>query len=644
MVQQERGRTRDVDADHVAVRGQPLEERDRIVAGTPGAPRAWTGPDPAAASPSPWRHHLRPRARPQPVGSRMRSLPDGYAIRPASLERPRRGRRDAAGRRPRRHGPVRLRRRLPPRPVVLTGARPVGRRVGRDGSEVDDRRPRQRRPRGRRQAQVVGPRASGPPWPRDRLGVARPDRDARGERIEPGSDPSSRRSPTSTRRGPRWSVPEGSNACGRSGTSSSTSTDHRPNPAGPHRASRSAGHRTRARPAHGPRDLRRGVPRGVGLPRDPVRGVVEPSRSETTSYDPSLWLLATDGDEAVGALSGVVWGDRGWVGELGVRKPWRGRGIASALLRRAFATFASRDLPRVMLNVDAANPTGAVRLYERAGHAHGPRLGRVREARGLTRGGRGSVSEASSRRSRHHLSVSGRGPARPPRSSARTGRRAPPGAARVLPHRRGHPRTDRGSPRKIVVVASLHRGQPLSETGERERVIADRADVVLSLPGHVRARCTRARGRVDHAPAEDVVRHRRRGDEEVPGDRFGRACSRPAEHEPEPWPGGTEPSRRASSRDPAAARPAAGTRGRWSATRRARRGVTASNSSTSVRVQSSSTSASRIPSAMPKVRSRSETRSPPSTASEPTMAPATTRSSRAPSPSTRSRRSSRCPP
>ena len=88
---------------------------------------------------------------------------------------------------------------------------------------------------------------------------------------------------------------------------------------------------------------------------------------ETTSYDPSLWLLATDGDEAVGALSGVVWGDRGWVGELGVRKPWRGRGIASALLRRAFATFASRELPRVMLNVDAANPTGAVRLYERLG-------------------------------------------------------------------------------------------------------------------------------------------------------------------------------------------------------------------------------------------------------------------------------------
>ncbi len=88
---------------------------------------------------------------------------------------------------------------------------------------------------------------------------------------------------------------------------------------------------------------------------------------ETASYDPSLWLFATDGDEAVGALSGVVWGDRGWVGELGVRAPWRGRGIASALLRRAFATFASRGLARVMLNVDSENSTGAVRLYERAG-------------------------------------------------------------------------------------------------------------------------------------------------------------------------------------------------------------------------------------------------------------------------------------
>ena len=88
---------------------------------------------------------------------------------------------------------------------------------------------------------------------------------------------------------------------------------------------------------------------------------------ETPSYEPSLWLLATDGEEAVGALSGVVWSDRGWVGELGVRRAWRGRGIASALLGRAFAMFASRGLSRVMLNVDSENSSGAVRLYERLG-------------------------------------------------------------------------------------------------------------------------------------------------------------------------------------------------------------------------------------------------------------------------------------
>ena len=85
MVEQVRGRTRDVDADHVAVRGQPLEERDRIVPERPE--RGELGQVRTR------RPHLRPhediigdRARPQPVGSSERRLPDGYAIRPASLE------------------------------------------------------------------------------------------------------------------------------------------------------------------------------------------------------------------------------------------------------------------------------------------------------------------------------------------------------------------------------------------------------------------------------------------------------------------------------------------------------------------------------------------------------------------------------
>ena len=85
------------------------------------------------------------------------------------------------------------------------------------------------------------------------------------------------------------------------------------------------------------------------------------------NYDPTLWLIARDGGKTVGALTANVSGDHGWVGEIGVLATHRGRGIAGALLRRSFATFADRGLGRVMLNVDAENPTGATALYERVG-------------------------------------------------------------------------------------------------------------------------------------------------------------------------------------------------------------------------------------------------------------------------------------
>jgi ribosomal protein S18 acetylase RimI-like enzyme len=57
----------------------------------------------------------------------------------------------------------------------------------------------------------------------------------------------------------------------------------------------------------------------------------------------------------------------GWINVLGVRAPWRRRGIAIALLARTFADFEARGATRVGLGVDAENPTGAVGLYERAG-------------------------------------------------------------------------------------------------------------------------------------------------------------------------------------------------------------------------------------------------------------------------------------
>ncbi len=88
-------------------------------------------------------------------------------------------------------------------------------------------------------------------------------------------------------------------------------------------------------------------------------------------FEHDLWFLAEDGEELAG-VSLCAWhhsGDRtfGWVQILAVRRPWRRRGLALALLRRSFAEFARRGVTRVGLGVDAANPTGAVGLYERAG-------------------------------------------------------------------------------------------------------------------------------------------------------------------------------------------------------------------------------------------------------------------------------------
>ncbi len=57
----------------------------------------------------------------------------------------------------------------------------------------------------------------------------------------------------------------------------------------------------------------------------------------------------------------------GWVRVLGVKWPWRRRGLGLALLLHSFGELLRRGIRTVGLGVDAENLTGAVRLYERAG-------------------------------------------------------------------------------------------------------------------------------------------------------------------------------------------------------------------------------------------------------------------------------------
>lgn len=77
------------------------------------------------------------------------------------------------------------------------------------------------------------------------------------------------------------------------------------------------------------------------------------------------------GEEVVGVALGRLAGDAdpglGIITDLGVRPAWRGRGIATALLRAAFRRFAALGAVRVALEVDDVTLDGALRLYERAG-------------------------------------------------------------------------------------------------------------------------------------------------------------------------------------------------------------------------------------------------------------------------------------
>ena len=86
-------------------------------------------------------------------------------------------------------------------------------------------------------------------------------------------------------------------------------------------------------------------------------------------FDPDLWWLAWDGDEgeAGGGLIAYDHGDLGWIQGLGVRRPWRRRGLGAALLAHALAAFAARGQVRVDLGVDAEGQTRPLQLYERAG-------------------------------------------------------------------------------------------------------------------------------------------------------------------------------------------------------------------------------------------------------------------------------------
>jgi mycothiol synthase len=91
--------------------------------------------------------------------------------------------------------------------------------------------------------------------------------------------------------------------------------------------------------------------------------------------DVSLWVVAFDGDEVAGgsinfidaAENEALGIKRGWVGSVFTRRPWRKRGLASALVARSLMLFRERGMTSAGLGVDADNPSGALAIYERLG-------------------------------------------------------------------------------------------------------------------------------------------------------------------------------------------------------------------------------------------------------------------------------------
>jgi ribosomal protein S18 acetylase RimI-like enzyme len=88
-----------------------------------------------------------------------------------------------------------------------------------------------------------------------------------------------------------------------------------------------------------------------------------------------LWRVAWDGDQVAGqvrsyideALNAREGFQRAWVENITVRRPWRRRGLARALIAASFPRLRERGMTEGVLGVDTENPSGALGLYASMG-------------------------------------------------------------------------------------------------------------------------------------------------------------------------------------------------------------------------------------------------------------------------------------
>jgi mycothiol synthase len=96
---------------------------------------------------------------------------------------------------------------------------------------------------------------------------------------------------------------------------------------------------------------------------------------ESSEFQPDLWQIAWDGNQVAGMILNFInpgenqeYGrERGYTEGIAVRRPWRRRGLARALLARSLKMYRDMGMSEAALGVDTESLSGANVLYESMG-------------------------------------------------------------------------------------------------------------------------------------------------------------------------------------------------------------------------------------------------------------------------------------
>jgi len=96
---------------------------------------------------------------------------------------------------------------------------------------------------------------------------------------------------------------------------------------------------------------------------------------DSPNFQPHLWQVAWEEDHVAGMIRNYIGEEEntrygrqlGYTEWISVRRPWRRRGLARALLARSLRMHKDLDMTQAALSVDSQNPLGALQLYESMG-------------------------------------------------------------------------------------------------------------------------------------------------------------------------------------------------------------------------------------------------------------------------------------